>query len=99
LADSLLRVSFIEPLNGQVLPELIADRHVLVEIIADDLGDRYATPRSGKVGQMSLVEIRYTCSTRCRTARRSRRHRGKSHSLFSNGDQIAIVTLACCSWH
>ena len=49
--------SFIDLLNGQVMPELIADHHVLVGVTADGLGDRYATPRSGEVGQMSGVEI------------------------------------------
>ncbi len=47
----------IDLLNGQILPELLANRYVLVGATATGLGDRYATPKSGETSQMSGVEI------------------------------------------
>ena len=50
-------ISFIDLLNGQVPPELLAGRHILIGATADGLGDSYPTPRSGATSQMSGVEI------------------------------------------
>lgn len=51
------RVSYVDVLKGQVSPERLAGKYVLVGATAAGMGDAYATPRSGMAELMPGVEI------------------------------------------
>ena len=51
------RVSYVDMLKGQVSPERLAGKYVLVGSTAAGMGDAYATPRSGMAELMPGVEI------------------------------------------
>lgn len=54
---SVPRVSYVDVLKGQVPPEQLAGKYVLVGATAAGMGDAYATPRSGQSELMPGVEI------------------------------------------
>ena len=51
------RVSYVDLLKGEVSPDRLADKYVLVGATAAGLGDAYATPRSGQAELMPGAEI------------------------------------------
>jgi CHASE2 domain-containing sensor protein/signal transduction histidine kinase len=50
-------ISFIDLLDGQVPPQIFANRNVLIGATADGMGDSYPTPTSGTTSVMAGVEI------------------------------------------
>ncbi|KAA0945425.1 MULTISPECIES: CHASE2 domain-containing protein [unclassified Pseudomonas] len=55
--DGFPSVPYVSVLRGEVPPELLRDRLILVGATAPGMGDRYVTPLSASVGTTSGVEI------------------------------------------
>lgn len=58
-------VSYASVIRGEVDPERLRGRLILVGATASGMGDRFVTPLSSTVGTTAGVEIRPTCSTAC----------------------------------
>jgi CHASE2 domain-containing sensor protein/signal transduction histidine kinase len=54
---SFTRISYVDLLKGEVPPQALAGKYVLVGATAAGMGDAYATPRSGQSELMPGVEI------------------------------------------
>lgn len=50
-------VPYVSVLRGEVPPELLRDRLILIGSIAPGLGDRYVTPQSASIGTTPGIEI------------------------------------------
>lgn len=84
------RVSYVDVLRGQVPPEQLAGKYVLVGATAAGMGDAYATPRSGQSELMPGVEIAANVLNALLLDQRLERANAWQNALFS----VVPVALA-----
>jgi CHASE2 domain-containing sensor protein/signal transduction histidine kinase len=77
------RVSYVDVLRGQVPPEQLAGKYVLVGAVAAGMGDAYATPRSGQSELMDGVEIAANVMNALLLDQRLERANAWQNALFS----------------
>ncbi|WP_332742305.1 CHASE2 domain-containing protein [Hydrogenophaga sp.] len=87
------RIPYVDVLKGQVPPERLAGKYVLVGATAAGLGDAYATPRSGQAELMSGVEIAANVMNALLLDQRLQRATTAQNAMF-NMLPVALALLA-----